>query len=651
MKQRRVVFLGIAIFSLFAILIVQFFKIQIVQGERWSEVADRQHFFVVEEPFRRGTFWSNPVKPGHPDISQKLVFDIQKFHLYADPDSIPARHKKEVAEEIAQRLGLDEGKVLSEVSRKSRSRKLSLWLDPEVKQEILQWWRPFAQKRKIARNALYFVSVYERSYPFGKLLGQVLHTIQKTRDETTKQAIPTGGLELSFNEVLTGKLGSRRRARSPRNAFETGEVIEPPIHGGDVYLTINHYLQAIVEEEVANGVKRSGAKSGWAVMMEPSSGEILALAQYPSFYPPDYAEYYLNPETVSDTKVKAVTDAYEPGSTMKPITLAVGLQANQQLKSEGKAPVFDPSEMMETADGKFPGRRKPLRDTHLHRYLNMFMALQKSSNIYMARMVEKVINTLGNDFYRSVLTDRFGFGLKTGVELPAESSGVLPTPGKKHPSGALEWSKPTPYSLAIGHNIQTTSVQMLRAYGVLANGGYLVQPTLVRKIIKGDAEEKLPREKTRVLDDEVVAEVIRAMKYVTKAGGSARRANVGGYTEAGKTGTARKIINGKYSNKHHVASIVGFTPVENPAFVLLVVMDEPEVKFIPGVGNNHHGGVAAAPVFRKIAARTLSYLGVAPDDPFGYPISDPRFDPEKADWALELKALKEKYQKWNIPSQ
>jgi cell division protein FtsI (penicillin-binding protein 3) len=260
------------------------------------------------------------------------------------------------------------------------------------------------------------------------------------------------------------------------------------------------------------------------------------------------------------------------------------------------------------------------------------------------------------------LHDLLGFGKKTHIELPAESPGLLPRPGRKHPNGRLEWSMSTPFSIAFGHNIQTNSIQLLRAYAVLANGGILVEPTLVRKIVKKNAQgqEEILLDNTsqerinsfpRVFSPEIIKEVVTSMKYVTKPRGSAPSANVPGYTEAGKTGTPEKIINGFYTEGKHCPSFIGFAPVGHSAFVLLVTIDEPEVGYRAGIGKLHMGGTCAAPVFKEIAKRSLEYLGIAPDDPFGYPVGDPRYDAEKADWIKESRLLQGMYEKWNNKSQ
>lgn len=657
MRQQRLVVLALGMFFLFSLLIAQYFKIQIVESEKWMKEAMGQHECVVKEPFKRGSFYSNTtIKKGHPESPQAFVVDVTKFHLYIDPVSIPQQYREEISSQLVQIASMDP-QIRKEFEVKSRSRRLALWLERSTKEQVLSWWVPYARKRKIPCNAIYFITDYRRSYPFGTMLGQVLHTIRDMKDETTAEGLPTGGLEAYFNSYLKGKQGKRRILRSPLNQLEIDKVIEAPQDGADVYLTVNHCIQAIAEEELEKGVLASQAKGGWAVMMDPATGEILALAQYPFFDPSNYRVFFNDPEKIEDSKVKAVTDAFEIGSIMKPITIAVGLQANEELKRQSKGVIFHPADKIDGTRTIFPGRgSKPLKDIGYHRALNMYMAVQKSSNIYMAQIVDRVVNTLGNDWYRRELVNTFGFGEKSGIELPAEAVGIVPTPGKKHANGALEWSTPTPYSLSIGYNLLATSMQMLRAYAVFANGGYLVQPTLVRKIVAGDTllyDSAKKREKPkRVLDASLVRDVVRGMKFTTKTGGTGHLADVNGYTEAGKTGTAEKLIAGAYSKKRHISSFVGFAPasLEEGAcarLVLIVSIDEAAAITTESGAKNYMGGRCAAPIFKEIAKRTLEYLGVTPDDPYGYPPGDPRYDPEKADWVKEVKELKILYDQWN----
>jgi cell division protein FtsI (penicillin-binding protein 3) len=210
----------------------------------------------------------------------------------------------------------------------------------------------------------------------------------------------------------------------------------------------------------------------------------------------------------------------------------------------------------------------------------------------------------------------------------------------------------------MGYNIQMNSLQLMRAYAMFVNGGYFIQPTLIRKIVKNhpDGTEEMILDNTnkeriknfpKKLDEKIGRTVVNAMKYVTKPGGSARRADIWGYTEAGKTSTTEKLVNGAYSHTIHRNNFLGFTPVSKPAFLLWVTMDEPEYGYIPGVGKKHFGGITAAPVFREIARRSLDYLGIPPDDPFGYPAGDPRHQKDKADWVPEALKLQEMYEKWN----
>ena len=188
------------------------------------------------------------------------------------------------------------------------------------------------------------------------------------------------------------------------------------------------------------------------------------------------------------------------------------------------------------------------------------------------------------------------------------------------------------------------SIQLCRAMSVIANRGFLVKPHIVKSIGGDNKEVDIPQE---VLSQDICERVIDAMRYVVAPGGHSSRAWVPGYTSTGKTGTARKIIKGQYSKKHHVASYIGFAPVDNPRFVLLVALDEPRVKYIPGEGHNNHGSVAAAPIFGQVASKIFQLTSLEPDDPYGWPAGDPRRDINKMIWANETKLLKEKYQRYN----
>lgn len=657
--RRRLLVLVVLIFFLFSLSLVEFYKIQISEHALWKERANRQHFFVVKEPFLRGAFWSNSLKKAHPTSEVRFVFDVQQFHLAADPFSIDPEYVEEIASKLTELLSLtakDKERFHHLLSQLSRNRTLHRSIPEKVQEKIIDWWVPFARSKRIPLKALFFVSDYKRCYPYGSLLGQVLQSVQHMRDEVTGQAKPTGGLELFFDPYLKGKMGKRRLMRSPKHSFDWGEVINAPENGADIYLTIDLGLQAIVEQELERGVKKAGGKGGWAIMMDPFTGEILAMASYPFFSPTEYQNYFNDSEKTDAIRIRGVTDAFEPGSIMKPITLSIALLANEERKMAGKAPIFDIEEKINTMDGRFPGRVQLIKDPSPHRFLNMSMALQKSSNIYVARIIQRVLEEFDNRWYLDKLQNVFGFGEKVHIELPGETAGVVPQPGKLHPNGRSEWSLPTPWSLAMGYNIQASSLQILRAWAILANGGYWVQPALLKKIIKSngnsvqvlvDKREGGSQQK-RVLSESIVKTILKGLKYTTMAGGSCHLADIPGYTEAGKSGTSRKLDEkGVYTTKRHFASFVGFAPINSPKFVLLVTVDEPKVAYIPGVGLNHHGGVAAAPIFREIGKKSLEYLGTPQDDPYGFPIGDPRYDPVLAHWVKETRELQEIYQKWN----
>ena len=640
---------------MFFLLAVRFYEIQIVEHEKWTQQALAQHQSVSRIPAMRGSFYSNSsIKLGHPEEAQALVIDVPKFHLFVDPQSIPSQCRGKIVEELGKLLSLSfsqKEKIIQALEKKSRSRKVAVWLSREKREAIELWWKGFAKAHKIERNGLFFTSEFKRSYPFGSSLGAVLHTVQDEKNPKTQEAIPTGGLELVFHPYLQGKEGKKQVTHSPSHSLDTGTLLEPVEHGADIYLTINHYLQAVVERELKKGVEAVSALGGWAVMMDPWTGEIFALAQVPAFDPTHYRDFFNDPKMQEATRVKALTDCYEPGSIFKPITMAICMMANEELKKQGRSPLFSPEEKIPCANGWFPGRSTPLKDARVHAYLNMDMALQKSSNIYMARVVQRLIETMGEEWYRNALAHVFGFGQKTNVELPGENLGILPTPGKLHPNGKLQWSLPTPYSLAIGHNILINGMQMVKSYAILANGGKNVQPHLVRKVVKNGrviADYSHYRATQQLINPEICKRVVRSMKFVTKEGGTCKRADIWGYTEVGKSGTAEKIIDGLYAKDHNISSFLGFAPVDNPRFVLLISIDDPERKLIPGVGKQQFGGISATPIFKEIATRSLEYLGVAPDDPYGFPPGDPRRDAKKADWLVEVQALKELYESWNL---
>lgn len=652
----RLFWLGGGLLALFSVLAARYFFVQVVQHDLWQQKASAQHETIVKEPFRRGSFYGDlSGLPGSSRQEQPLVLDVPKYHLYIDPQSFPKKIVSEVFQNLQSHIIL-EGAQQSEFTKTSRSRCLKRWLNHHQKREILAWWQPFSKSHHVPSNSLYFVPDYQRSYPHGHLLGAVLHTIQELKDEQTDQAVPTGGLESYFHDILKGKVGKRKLLRSPRHQLDVDHLVEAPQDGADVYLTINPVIQAIAEEELEKGVKEAEAKGGWAVFMEAHTGHIVALAQYPFFAPESYREYFNQPECKESTKIHAITDAFELGSIMKPITLAIALTANRELIAQGRSPLFDPEEKTTVTRTIFPGRAsKPLKDLQSHRALNMDMAVQKSSNIYVAQLADHIVRELGPEWYRRQLIDKFGFETKTGIELPAEATGCVPAKHRYHPNGSPEWSLPTPYSLSIGYNLLATGLQMVRAYALFANGGYWVEPTLVKKIIR-DGELIYDGKRgpyPQHLHPEDAARILRSLKYTTQTGGTGIRGAVPGYTEGGKSGSAEKLIGGQYAKKVHLSSFVGIAPANSnqiPAFIGLITIDEPAPLLKENGRKGYLGGYCAAPVFSRVVARVLALLGVPSDDPYGYPKGDVRADASRADWKKEAQQLQELYHEWNCKS-
>lgn len=624
------------------LLLLRFFQLQLVEGEQWQALARRQHLATEEQLHRRGTIYAEGRSRLHGSRPLALARDLRVYHLHADCRQLPLPLKPLLAKALGSLLAIAPEQQLQlerQLLLDSRNRRLFEALSLQQKQRVDKLWREFSLQYRLSSSALFFLADWHRHYPHGALLGQALQTVQRRREEKTRRAIPLGGIELACDPLLQGACGKQLETRSPRHRFAHEELLLAGHSGEDVVLTIDPVVQAIAEEELARGVQKAGARSGQAIVLEPRSGELLAIAQYPSYSPEDYSLYWNRPELRDRCCLQAVSEAYEPGSTMKPLAMVLALLGNEERRAAGHPPIFDPEAPLPCHSTSFPGRSKLVTDVRLHRRLNMDMALQRSSNVYMAKVIYALISELGSDWYSQRLRDLFGLGTKTQLGLPGESPGFVPTPGAYYETGRPEWSAAAPYSLAMGYNLQATSLQLVRAYGVLANGGYLVAPKLWR-----DATQLPPR---KVCSERVTKRILQAMRYSSKPGGSARKADVAGYTEAVKSGTSEKIVAGSYSKKLNRSSTIGIVPLSRPSLVLFVLLDEPSSGFIPGYGTNQLGGCCAAPIFREIARRTLAHLGVPPDDLAGYPVGDPRRDPKKADWLTEAAELQRQYEQWN----
>lgn len=650
--------LALALIALYTFLVAQFFCLQVLQVARWRALARKQHILTVKEPARRGRFLANTdVKLDHPSSEKVLVADTPKFHLHVDPLSLPQEDREPIAKYLTsqfsppERATADLLAMLGNMKRRLRDRILVEWLEPSERTSVESWWLQYHRAKRIPRNALFFTSDFQRTYPLGCMMGSVLQTVRRQRDDG-RGSIPIGGLELSLHPYLAGKAGTRHLLRSQKNPMETGWLIRPAEQGADVHLTINHVLQAVVERELAQGAERAGAKGGWAVLIDPWTGQILAMAQYPAFDLTRYWEFFDSPLQRA-TRPSAICDAFEVGSVIKPLHLAIALKANAELLTRGEPPLFDPETPLETLAGRFPGRKAPLRDVTPRRFCNLNLALQKSSNVYMARLAHEIVRRLGPKWYRDQWA-ALGFGELTGIEIAGESPGLLPSLTAHHPSGRPQWSQPTPASLSLGHSMQLNALQVLRAYCALANGGVLIRPRLVKKITfhsqcKEMSRSELPSaDCPQVLPETTSQRILKAMGFVTSRGGTGALAAIPGYTSGGKTGTAEKVIVGRYDKRRYFSTFVGIAPLASPRFVLLVSLDEPSWGYREGIGINHRAGVCAAPIFGKIAAQTLQYLSVPCDQPHTLCKGDARYrDCQSSDEEGQLAQLRSLDKQWN----
>ena len=391
-----------------------------------------------------------------------------------------------------------------------------------------------------------------------------------------------GGLEHQYDDVLSAqplRTSGTRDARGRTVSFEQAAHAGPP-RGADLHLTLDMRLQHIAEKELAQQAEAIGARSGLVVIMDPYTGGILTLASYPFFNPNDYR----NETQRSWRRNRAITDPVEPGSTFKIVAAAAAL--------EEKTVELD--EVFFCEKGRMRRNNRWLHDHKSFEYLTFPEVIENSSNICMAKVNERISS---EQFYEYIR--RFGFGEKSLIDLPGEHPG-----GIRHPK---DWSALSHDSLTMGQEITVTPVQLVTAFSALANGGWLLRPRLVDRVVKGDSEQTFkPERRRRILSQRTTNRLTSVLTGVVDRGTGAQAA-LDGYLVAGKSGTAQKVENGRYSHSKVVVSFIGYAPAEAPRFVMLVMFDEPKKK--------RWGGSAAAPVFRRIAEQALHHLQVPPGRP------------------------------------
>jgi cell division protein FtsI (penicillin-binding protein 3) len=358
--------------------------------------------------------------------------------------------------------------------------------------------------------------------------------------------------------------------------------------GSDVVLTIDRYLTFITERALAAGAAEHHAKAAIAMMMDPHTGELLAMASVPTYNPND-------PQSAADAgaRNRAITDAFEPGSTMKTFTIAAALDAG----------AVKPDDRFDCLMGRMMVGKYSIHDTHPHGVLTVAEVFKLSSNIGATKIARK----LGRDAFADALV-RFGFGKPTGIGLPGERAGVV-RPVEK-------WGDIGFANVSFGQGLTVTPLQMLTGVSAIAGGGIYRQPRIVARIVQADGSvETLPAApERRVMAPAAARSMLSIMRGVTENGGTAKQAAIEGYAVGGKTGTAQKVANGHYDPTKWVSSFVGVVPAEDPRLVIMVIMDEPQ--------GGHLGGAVAAPIFKEIAEQSLRYLHVPPTTPIAAKVAD-----------------------------
>ncbi len=503
-------------------------------------------------------------------------------------DATLIKDRDELAAVLAPVLGLPRAQIAEKLGREvfSQSQKKNvpapyIVLKKEVPENVVSDLAASLAERKM--RGIFFEQESTRVYPNGQMLCHVLGFVNG-------ENIGVDGVERTMEQFLRGHDGFRYTERD-----RTGKEIVPyrgqekeARNGCNVRLTIDMGLQNIVEQELDAAIKQFRPKSATVILMQPRTGEILALANRPNFN--------LNVQDkvpLDHRRNRALSDMVEPGSTFKIVTTAAALTER----------VVRPTTLINCENGFMASAK--LRDHHPYSDLSVNDILVKSSNIGVAKLA---IQLGDQKFYEYVR--RFGFGERTAINLPGEISGVVHPPHR--------WSKISITRMPMGHEVGATPLQVVTAMCAIANGGLLMMPQIVSEITDDQGRSVTqfpPQEVRRVASKEATDAVGSALQEVVGPKGTAALARVAGFKIAGKTGTAQKLdADGRYGHDRYVVSFVGYMPAENPAFVGLILLDEAQAK--PG---QNYGGLVAAPVFSRIGEKAARYLGLvpSPEEPTG----------------------------------
>jgi cell division protein FtsI (penicillin-binding protein 3) len=527
---------------------------QVFQYNNFIARAQKQQMRTITAPAKRGEI----VDRG----GRVLAYSVDAESIFADPSEI------EDAGGVAAAVcgALDE---CSPADRQAMEKKLRgsgqfAYLQRKVSPDEEQ------RVRALKLKGVGFLKESRRYYPNKELAAHVLGYVGLDN-------AGLGGLESAYDSQVRGREGRLLVQTDARQQRLFSQVERPATAGATLELTVDHYLQFVAERELRAGVEENRAASGSAVIMDPNTGEILAMANYPTFNPNTFG-------SVRDDarRNRAVQDLYEPGSTFKIVTASAALEEH----------VIKPEDPVECGGGRITFGSRVIRDTHAYGTLAFTDVLVKSSNIGAI----KVGMRLGPERL-SEYVSRFGFGQALAPDFRGENAGIVWNPARLDTSALA--------SVSMGYQVGVTPVQMATAVSSVANGGTLYEPRIVRAVIKDgtrfDVEHKALR---RTISEETAAELTTIMEQVVERG-TATAAKIAGFTIAGKTGTAQKLVDHHYSRSEYNASFVGFVPSRKPALTIIVVIDSPHA-------NGYYGGTVAAPIFKRIAEESLRHLGIGP---------------------------------------
>lgn len=555
-KKRAVIICTIIFFGFFVIF-MRLIVLMVLDHDVLSQKAEQQYQKIKTLKVQRGRIWDRRMRP--------IAVNIEADSLYAVPSEI--KDVKGLSLRLAPLINVSAerlyGKFLAKKDKKF------IWLARKMDEDTSH--RIDKLKNDLKLKEIGVLMEAKRYYPNDQIAS---HIIGYT--DVDNRGIE--GIELKYNNYIKGKVKKIQLSQDARG-YSLSEGIEDNVSGNNLLLTIDGRIQNIVEREIENAMMTWKAEAAVAIMMNPMTGEILAMANKPTYDP-----NFVSRSEADVRRNRAITDIYEPGSTFKVILASAALE-------EG---VVTLDEMFDVSKGFIEVPGGVIHDEHRHKILTLKEVIQKSSNVGVVQIGLK----LGEErFYNYI--KRFGFGEKTGIDLIGEVRGLLRDP--------KDWSGRSLASLSIGQEIAVTPLQILRAYSAIANGGKLMKPYIVSEIISPEGEiikSFSPEISKRVISEDTSRIMRDVLKTVVEEGGTAQGASIIGNLVAGKTGTAQMIDSetGRYSKDDFISSFVGFVPADNPKIALIVVVYKPK-----GV---RYGGVVAAPVFKSIIERTLVYLNV-----------------------------------------